>query len=154
MIANLRHEERWKRLSILVEKELKHLLSTNSRLFAEPFTAEKAIRLGEDEDLAERTEAFVSRFGRLQDTLGDKLLPAYLVVHGERTATFMENLDRAERLGLIRDAQAWFDMRQLRNQMVHEYIDDPVVLATALQAAHRFVPELAAVAGRMTVNSP
>jgi len=29
-------------------------------------------------ELAERVEAFVARFGRLQDTLGDKLLPTLL----------------------------------------------------------------------------
>lgn len=37
-------------------------------------------------------------------------------------------------------------MRQLRNQMVHEYIEDPAVLADALNAGHRFVPALCAIA--------
>ena len=31
-------------------------------------------------------------------------------------------------------------MRQLRNQMVHEYIEDPVILVSALNAGHAFVP--------------
>jgi hypothetical protein len=119
-------------------------------LFAEPFTIERARQIAEDETLSERVDAFVSRFGRLQDTIGDKLLPAYLAAHGERVATFIENLDRAERLGLIDDAQAWFDMRKLRNQMVHEYIEDPAVLASALQAGHDFVPALVAAATRLT----
>ena len=43
-------------------------------------------------------------------------------------------------------------MRKLRNQMVHEYVDDPLVLASALQAAHRFVPTLEQVAGRLTAG--
>jgi hypothetical protein len=54
-------------------------------------------QMDSDEDLAERVEAFVSRFGRLQDTLGDKLLPNLLVFVGERPATVIDNLDRAER---------------------------------------------------------
>jgi len=32
----------------------------------------------QNDDLTERLDAFVNRFCRLQDTLGDKLLPAYL----------------------------------------------------------------------------
>lgn len=125
------------------------LEATDRRLFAQPFTVERARSLSEDEDLAERVEAFVSRFGRLQDTVGDKLLPAYLTAHGERLATFIDNLDRAERLGLIDDAQGWIDMRKLRNQMVHEYVEDPLVLASALEAAHAFVPVLVAAARRL-----
>lgn len=149
MIVDAHAQKRLERVLVLVRKELRHLLATDRRLFAEDFTPARVRQLEQDEELAERVEAFVSRFGRLQDTLGDKLLPAYLAAHGERTATFVENLDRAERLGLVRDAQSWFDMRRLRNQMVHEYIDDPVVLASALQAGHAFVPELAATAQRL-----
>lgn len=33
-------------------------------------------------------------------------------------------------------------MRNLRNQMVHEYVEDLVTLTDALQAAHAFVPAL------------
>ena len=36
-------------------------------------------------------------------------------------------------------------MRKLRNQMVHEYIEDAATLADALQAGHEFVPTLSAV---------
>ncbi len=40
-------------------------------------------------------------------------------------------------------------MRKLRKQMVHEYIEDRVVLANALQAGHAFVPMLLLVASRL-----
>ncbi len=137
---------RLKYLARIVERECQHLLATDARLFATPFTAERARALAENIDEAERVDAFSSRFGRLQDSVGDKLLPAYLALRGEKPATFMENLDRAERLGLIADAQTWMDMRRLRNQMVHEYVQDPDVLASALQAGHAFVPQLVQVA--------
>lgn len=149
MIVDPRAALRLQMLARLVEREIARLEATDRRLFAQPFTVERARSLAEDEDLAERVEAFVSRFGRLQDTVGDKLLPAYLAAHGERLATFVDTLDRAERLGLIDDAQAWIDMRKLRNQMVHEYVEDPLVLASALEAAHAFVPSLIAVARRL-----
>jgi len=113
------------------------------------FTLEQASRLEEDPDLAERVEAFVGRFGRLQDTVGDKLLPLLLVALGEKLAAVIDNLDRAERLGLIKSADEWLIMRNLRNQMVHEYVEDPVVLTSALQTGHAFVPALILAANEM-----
>lgn len=40
-------------------------------------------------------------------------------------------------------------MRQLRNQMAHEYVEDLTVLASALQTGHAFVPALVAVANKL-----
>ncbi len=142
--------QRLQRLTTLARKELQHLRITDERLFSSPFDAQRAASLDSDVELSERVDAFVARFGRLQDTLGDKLLPAWLAAHGEKTATFIENLDRAEQLGLVEDAQAWIDMRRLRNQMIHEYVEDPVVLASALQAGHAFVPTLRYTVERLT----
>ncbi|CAK0780397.1 conserved hypothetical protein [Gammaproteobacteria bacterium] len=136
-------------LARVVRKECQHLTTTNQRLFEESFTIEQAIQLEEDPDLAERVEAFVSRFGRLQDTIGDKLLPLLLISLGEKSSAAIDNLDRAERLGLLTSADEWMNIRSLRNQMIHEYIEDPVVLTTALQTGHVFVPTLIAAAHRM-----
>jgi len=40
-------------------------------------------------------------------------------------------------------------MRNLRNKMVHEYVEDPVILTDALQTGHIFVPVLIASAHKM-----
>jgi uncharacterized protein YutE (UPF0331/DUF86 family) len=77
------------------------------------------------------------------------LLPILLAALGERVASQLDNLDRAERLGLIDSVDMWMGMRQLRNQMVHEYIEDRAILANALQAGHSFVPILTATAEAM-----
>jgi hypothetical protein len=124
----------------VVERERRHLVQTTGRLFTSDFTLQRVEELESLPDVAERVEAFVSRFGRLQDTVGDKLLPAVLAALGERVASAADNLDRAERLGLLRGADEWFQMRALRNQMVHEYVEDPVVLHGALTAGRDFVP--------------
>jgi hypothetical protein len=133
------------RLQFLVRvvcKECKHLATTDQRLFGGLFTPEQATLLEDDPDMAERVEAFVGRFGRLQDTVGDKLLPLLLTALGEKPSAAIDNLDRAERLGLIKSTDDWMTMRNLRNQMVHEYVEDPVVLSSALQTGHAFVPVL------------
>ena len=136
----------------VVRKECQHLATTDQRLFGSLFTLEQAMQLEENADLAERVEAFVGRFGRLQDTVGDKLLPLLLAALGEKTSATIDNLDRAERLGLLNSADEWIVMRNLRNQMVHEYVEDPVVLTSALQTGHAFVPALVAAANKMIVE--
>ena len=54
----------------------------------------------------------------------------------------MENLNRAERLGIIRDTQEWLGARGLRNRLVHEYIDDLDALAASVGVARRFTTVL------------
>ena len=143
-------------LTRVVRKECQHLTTTDQRLFGGLFTIEftlqQATRLEADHDLAERVEAFVGRFGRLQDTVGDKLLPMLLDALGEKTSAVIDNLDRAERLGLLNSADEWMTIRNLRNQMVHEYVEDPVVLTSALQTGHAFVPTLIVTANKMIVE--
>ncbi len=114
--------ERLRFLIRVVRKESRHLQTTDQRLFAVPFTPQRAAQLDADADLAERVEAFASRYGRLQDTLGDKLLPLILLALGEKPGAGIDNLDRAERLGLLSSADEWMAMRKIRNQMVHDYI--------------------------------
>jgi hypothetical protein len=142
--------ERLRFLAAVVTKECRHLETTDRRLFAEPFGSDRAARLADDADLAERVEAFVGRFGRLQDTLADKLLPTLLAALGERPGAQLDNLDRAERLAFIDSADRWLTIRQLRNRMVHEYIWDPTVLANALKSGHEFVGQLVGAAKAMT----
>jgi hypothetical protein len=123
-------------LAQVVRAEADLLTLTDGRLFAVQMDAERAGTLRADIDLGERVDAFVARFGRLQDTLADKLLPEILAWLGEPVGPAIDNLARAERLGWIADAQAWFEARQLRNRMIHEYVRDPEVLAAALSAGH------------------
>jgi len=144
-------QERLLFLARVVWREIKHLQNTDTdnRLFAQPLTLTRIAQLDSDEDLGERVEAFISRFGRLQDTLGDKLLPHLLAFVGERTATAVDNLDRAERLGWIKSSDSWLETRKLRNKMVHEYIEAPEVLVDTINSGHQRVADLVYAASRM-----
>lgn len=133
--------------TVLAESE--HLQTTDGRLFAVPMTPERAAGLRNDIDLSERTDAFVARFGRLQDTLTDKLLPVLLDWLSEPVGPAIDNLNKAERLGWIGSVQTWTEVRRLRNRMIHEYVRDPAELAAALMAAHAAVPLLVDAAAAM-----
>lgn len=140
-------------LAETVVAEAEHLRTTDGRLFALPMTRERAATLPKDVDLSERVDAFVARFGRLQDTLADKLLPELLQWLAEPVGPAIDNLNRAERLGWILSVETWLEVRRLRNRMIHEYVRDPAELAAALNSAHDAVPLLAnaaqAMAGRV-----
>lgn len=140
-------------LARVTDKGCQHLLDTDTRLFGNLFTLEEAKKIEADPILAERLDAFVSRFGRLQDTVGDKLLPALLTALAEKTGPAIDNLDKAEKFGFIKSADVWMEMRRLRNQMVHEYIEDLAVLTSALRSGHAFVPELVAAARRCVTEA-
>jgi hypothetical protein len=130
--------------TVLAEAAL--LAITDGRLFAAPMDAQRAATLRHDIDLAERVDAFVARFGRLQDTVGDKLLPAILSWLAEPVGPFIDNLARAERLGWVSSGAEWLGSRQLRNFMIHEYVKDVALLASALTRGHLAVPLLDATA--------
>lgn len=76
------------------------------------------------------------RFIKLQDILGERVLPGLLEVAGEpmrETATFQEKLRRLERLGAIPSADSWRLLREIRNQIAHEYPDAPAIQAAMLE---------------------
>ncbi|TXK96132.1 hypothetical protein BMR07_08715 [Methylococcaceae bacterium CS1] len=129
--------ERVKFLSRVVKKEIHHLNYSASKVFNQPFTIERAKKLANDQEQAEQVEAFTSRFCRLQDTIGDKLLPAWLEILSERSNVAIDNLDKAEKIGVLPSVELWLELRQLRNQMIHEYIEDLTLLVDALQIAYK-----------------
>ena len=135
------NEARIERLNFLIRvvtKEIQHLNYSSQLVFIQPFSIERVDLLASDEAFAQTVEAFVSRFSRLQDTIADKLIPVWLMLMGEKLGAAIDNLDKAEKLGVLHSADEWLEIRQLRNLMVHEYIESVEILADALNTAHRF----------------
>jgi uncharacterized protein with HEPN domain len=109
--------------------------------------------LEQNADLTERLDAFVSRFCRLQDTLGDKLLPVYLRMQLESIGTVLDNLNRAEKLGLIPSVADWIEAHSLRNSLIHEYTEDMDLLRKSILRALELVPMLETVTQRLCQES-
>ncbi|TSE33857.1 hypothetical protein [Tepidimonas charontis] len=144
-----RDRERLLQLCEVVEREVQQLRATDAYLFQRPFTAERVASLREDERGAESVDAFVARFGRLQDTLGDKLIPALLRWVGNAPGPMIDNLRLLEKWGWLQDAEGWLETRQLRNRLIHEYELDEDVLVDALNTAHQRVTLLISTAQRL-----
>jgi hypothetical protein len=144
--------ERLRFLCEVVTREADYLAQTDRRLFSCEFGLAEVASLPQTPDLAERVDAFVARFGRLQDTLAGALLPRLLEALLEPAGTVLDNLNRAERLGWVRSAADWAELRLLRNRMVHEYVRDAQELVDALLAAHHGVADLIAAASTMSAR--
>ena len=80
----------------------------------------------------------MSRFGRLQDTVGDKLLPFFLTALAESPGLSIDSLDKAENFGFIESADGCMEMRRLRNQMLQENNEDSAASASALRSGHTY----------------
>ncbi len=133
----------------IVRREGDHLRFSRDRVFGEPVTPQRMENLERAPEDAERLEAFVSRFGRMQDTIGNKLLPRWLRAQAEEPGTLIEVLNRAEHLGVIDSAEDWLVARELRNRLVHEYMNDPHAFAGDLQEAPGYATMLLHVHDRV-----
>ncbi len=123
----------------VVGREGRHLLQTFGRLFQEEFDSEWLARLENDVELSERVDAFAARFGRMQDSLGEKLIPELLRCVAETPGSALDNLRRLERLELLSSAAEWIEARNLRNRLVHEYVRDPQEFTGALKRSGELV---------------
>jgi hypothetical protein len=141
--------ERYLFLLEVCHKEAILLVGTVQRLFIKPINSKWVESLEEAPVLAERVDAFVARFGRLQDTLGDKLIPELRRQMLETPAAALDNLNRMEKLGLLSSVVDWVEARNLRNRLVHEYMADSKEFAEALNRAHQLVALLIDTSNRI-----
>lgn len=99
----------------LAEREAAHLRYTYRTLYAEPIDLAWVEALVAREDLAEKIDAFVGRFGRLQDHIGEKLLPAFARLLGEQPKSLLDVMAYSERIGWV--AGADFPARHLTRRL-------------------------------------
>lgn len=126
----------------IAEREARALEASWHGLEHADLGLEQLDQLAPDASLAIGIEAFAARFGRLQDHLGEKLIPRLLLLLGEVPGPLLDNLNRAERLGILENAFDWLAWRKLRNRLVHEYFQETAAFAQAIQQALHATPSL------------
>jgi len=82
--------------------------------------------INEDDEKIKTIDAFIFRYTKLQDFVGDKLFKRLLASVGEYKSnmSFIDVLDKLEKLEIISNSDNWINIRQLRNQLTHEYPDN------------------------------
>jgi len=126
----------------IADREARALEASWKSLSAAPPTPDRLDKLQPDSSLAINIEAFAARFARLQDHVGEKLLPRLLLLLGETPGPMLDTLNRGERLGILENALDWLAWRKLRNRLVHEYFQEPAPFAEAVAQSLHAAPKL------------
>lgn len=114
----------------------KHLLRVN-KAYAKiriilPLDENKYENLNDDE--VEHIDQYLFRFAKLQDAMGTKLFKYILMFLDEHVEgmPFVDVLNRMEKLSLLEDANIWRKLRDIRNELSHQYDDDAEEMAIIL----------------------
>ena len=75
-----------------------------------------------DSALRRLTDQILYRFTKLQDAMGERLVPATLAWLREphEDWSMRDRLDRLEKLSFL-DVETWLTWRDVRNRLAHEY---------------------------------
>lgn len=128
---------------------LKLQLNENLALLEKAFTAlaysnDKCRAIGEksnyDMEEQESFEALTSRFARSADILTQKVFKTVFALLQENVKTIIDAGNLAEKLGIVDHADTILNIRELRNQVAHEYVNSD--LNTLFMDVLRYVPVL------------
>lgn len=98
-----------------------------------PLAAPSVEQLGYEDTAS--LELLLSRFAKLQDLFGAKVFPLVAELTAEPRmagATFIDLLNRLEKIGAIPSAHTWRRLREVRNTLAHDYPGDPEMSAATI----------------------
>ena len=129
-------DQKIQKLIVECDKHLKRINGAYLKMsIFMPLDENKYQQLSDDE--IEHIDQFLFRFAKLQDAIGEKLfmlLLEFLKEENTRTRPFIDILNRLEQLGFLDDKNVWLELRKIRNNIAHQYEDEPKQAAEALNA--------------------
>lgn len=99
-------------------------------------------------DLVAALDQFAYRFTKLQDVISVQLFRRFAldVLHEPvESLPIIDILNLLERYGYLPSAARWQEIREIRNQITHEYRLDPGELIVTLEIAFGMVTEMAEI---------
>ena len=105
------------------------------------------ITIYEDKEKIKTIDAFIFRFIKLQDFMGDRLFKDILKIVGEYkdNMSLIDILDKLEKLEIIKDADHWINYRAIRNKLTHEYPDNQEEVIEGINLAIIYFEEISQV---------
>ena len=135
---------RIEKLFVECDKHLKRINGAHSKMsLFMPLDAKKYQQLSDDE--IEHIDQFLFRFAKLQDAIGEKLfvlILEFLQEENVRARPFIDTLNRLEQMSLLDDKNVWLELRKIRNNIAHQYEDEPQQAGEALNAIYAAKPIL------------
>lgn len=91
----------------------------------------------------ESFDSLTSKFGRTSDILTQKVLRTIWMLLHEPFVPFIDFMNQAEKIRLIKSAEMMIEIRDLRNQITHQYIPE---------AINELVPEVIELSAALIEN--
>lgn len=97
-----------------------------------------------DKEKIKTIDAFIFRFIKLQDFMGDKLFREILKAVGEYkdNMSLIDCLDKLEKLNVVTQADQWMNYRIIRNKLTHEYSTNQQEMIAGIQLAMVYFKEI------------
>lgn len=105
------------------------------------------LKIYEDKERIKTIDAFIFRFIKLQDFMGDKLFKELIKRIGEYkdNMSLIDVLDKLEKLELIDNADKWLNFRTVRNKLTHEYPNNEADTIKGIQLAMVYFVEISLI---------
>ena len=88
------------------------------------------------------SDQIIYRFSKLQDCMGAKLFKSVLLYEGENiNKPFLDILNQLEAIDII-DVDEWFEIRDLRNEIAHDYEDNDEIAVNILNTIYKLKADL------------
>ena len=132
-----------KRRRLIAQLE-EHLANLDKSISGLVYSFDKCVAIGgkAEYDLEEQEsfEALTSRFARTSDILTQKVFKSLFILLQENVKTAIDAANCLEKLEIIENAEDLLNVRELRNQIAHEYVESN--LKDLFSDVLRYVPEL------------
>ena len=133
-----------KKRDLLLTQLIENFMLLEKSMTALAYSYEKCDDIGEKEeyDLEEQEsfEALTSRFARTSDILTQKVLKTLFILLQENIKTIIDAANFLEKLEVIEKADDLLNIREIRNQIAHEYVDSDI--KALFFDVLRYVPEI------------
>ena len=88
------------------------------------------------------SDQIIYRFSKLQDCMGAKLFKSVLLYEGENiNKPFLDILNQLEVIEIV-NVDEWFEIRDLRNEIAHDYEDNEEIAINILNTIYILKSEL------------
>jgi len=94
-----------------------------------------------DKNQVQALDQFLFRFSKLQDAVGRKLFKQLLILKEDdslliENMPFIDILNRLERLNIL-EVKTWGRLRDIRNELAHNYDDEPKEMAEVINQIYQ-----------------
>jgi hypothetical protein len=94
-------------------------------------------KIFDDREKIKTIDSFILRYIKIQDLMGEKLFKEFLICVGDYKAnmTFLDILDKLEKLNFINNTTSWMKYRNLRNTLTYEYPNNESEIIAGIKLA-------------------